>query len=348
MRALLLKWQTLIIFAAAFSGCSRNSSLFEKINGSSQLMSDSEISPAGLRLQPYYEGFSGTTTQGQYLNKVDLAIAYDNSPNMQPYIDQIKANVPTLFSQLESYSIDFQAGVFHANCAGDFPVAGSFYLQGPTPVIKSSDVSPGAEVQANFQSIQSSFNASQSDQEGVYLLLKAPTYAQNNLLFRSEAAKAFIDLSNEDGEEATDFAETFGTFTKLAGKLPWIFSALGNPTYSPCSGDANGGQFLQTYLSSVSGGIIGRVCESDYTTYFIDLASRIKTILTEVSVTQIASPSASRAPVAVFLAVDNVSIALDPISGFQWNAAKNAIFFPGTYRPSPGAALSVTLEYMRD
>lgn len=277
-------------------------------------------------------------------NKVDILFSVDASGSMITHIEKVAANIATFTEYLVSKKVDFQIGMV---ISSDTQQGNQPHLRGPHPIIRSAHADPAALMRENLAYVLS--QASGSYELGLTVLEQAIDYPLNRALFRSDAGKAFIVLTDARDNEKGDidnlahFMQVFNNFSK---DLPWVLVGIGAPADGsgtcPLEEDANE---LLSALALSSGGLMGNICDESYQDIMKLASERIRNmLLTEFSLAKYPELAWVKiTKMQVF--VNGTEIPQDPERGWVWDPKFLAVAFRGSYVPPEGSSIRILVEY---
>lgn len=341
-------WPALII-ALCVAGCGRNSSLLDFFTSQDEVSEQQTNAPRGLALSPYYEAQQAAFTKGPNRDGVDLMITYDHTGSMKAFNVVINRDINTLIDSLRARGIDFRIGVLRAaeiNSQGEHVLK----LQLPNRIITSSQPDANDLLRQNFSALDASYEGGNSELP-MMVTMQAARNHSNHDFYRTNSVRAFLVLSDYTGElgfyNTADLILSY--FTGTAPTLPWVFSALGSPSNHGCNGAEERIMPVVESVAKQSGGRMGRICDGSQIAFFNEVAQSIAVSLTELTLYPwIITTGQVVADDSIRLEVNGTAIARDSATGFQFNAAKQSISFPGSYQPLVGDSIVVNLEFRYD
>ena len=91
-------------------------------------------------------------------------------------------------------------------------------------------------------------------------------------------------------------------------------------------------------LAGKTAGIVGSVCDQSYASSLNFIQQKLVELTTQFPLQRLPNPN------TIKVVVDNVLEAQDPVNGWTYNSAANAIVFHGTGVPGASALISVTFD----
>lgn len=291
---------------------------------------------------PYSGSIRHVFHQKKNSNKVDLLFSIDHSGSMNPYIQNVARNISAFTERLLKEKVDFRAGFVMSSDSATGIRPG---LIGPHPVVRFTDANVADRIRANLDSILNEFVG--GTELGVTILEKAIHHPINRALFRDDSAKVFIVLTDADDDEAgvekvPHFLNVFETF---AGGYPWAMIGIGYPSNAPknCGVESTDHALLET-LVKMSGGLMGNICEEDYTDILSSAANRIVKLLSEFSLAQYPDLAVA-VSMEIFVYVNGAQVPESETNGFVWDPKFLSIRFTGNAVPPEGAEIVVRVHY---
>jgi len=235
---------------------------------------------------------------------VDILMVVDNSPSMDAVQSKVSVGFNSLISALST--VDWQIGFtttdiaqYNGNLAN---------LVGTTSKILSRDTTNAAQI---FHDTLIAFGtAGSGDERGIYAANNTITLGKtaNAAFFRQNAALAIVFISDEDerstggqnlihnGNGSTGPIESYDQPDTLVDNVRYVFGSektlstygiiIKSGDYDCYNTDTQGffGTFYET-LARMTGGGVGSLCDSDYTSTLSGIGQNISTLINSVTLT---------------------------------------------------------------
>nr|WP_295905906.1 hypothetical protein [uncultured Bdellovibrio sp.] len=255
-------------------------------------------------------------------NKLDIVLVVDDSNSMLPDNQKLAANLAGFVTKLQNSNIDWQmcATVTRSLTMSDGSKAwgASIYWQSPSNTSLGMVLKKGtANLSTIFTNTINYIGAGWAGSDDERAILAAykhvwngdPSYQPNNGCYRNDSAVAYIIISDEDersiGGDASqqfytgelkpldneDKPAVFVDFVKQilgATRRFTVNSIIVKPGDSSCKASQDSGGYQSHYgfkyaeLSNLTGGGIGSICDSDYSSNMNLFFDRIQDSLSSV------------------------------------------------------------------
>lgn len=334
--------------ALLLAGCGDNSNLYlgDGIGKATPKLNPPPAVVPGEPTGDSPEGYEGVVEanfrQHQRTDKVDITFSIDNSGSMSGHIQNVARNIAKFSDYLLHEKIDFQMGIVISSEMKDGRVHAN--LVGPHPIVSSRDGDVPGRVQSNLNFVLDQHVGGY--EIGVSILEDAITFPVNRLLYREDAAKAFVVLTDvgDNLHKVKDVPHFLQVFDRFAGEFPWTMIGIGLPAGAPNCGVEGDDHSLLEMLVNLSGGSMGNICDEDYGPILTKAAERVTSLLRKFSLARY--PELAYAEITkIQVFVDEQEIPADPQRGYVWEATEQAISFPGIYAPPAGSKIRVRIEY---
>ncbi len=350
-----MKKSVLLLIPFLFWGCGDNANLYLGGGGGIFNPSQNPPSPTPQRPNPARPGNGGSLPyegvlemefqQRKKSDKVDLLFSIDHSGSMDPYIQNVANNISVFVNYLLKEKVNFQMGFLISSDVengGENGVRPG--LVGPHPVIKATDQNVSNRVVDNLDSILAEHSG--GFEIGVTVLERAINFPLNRVLFRPDAAKAFVVLTDADDDlsDENTVSHFMDFFDHFAGNYPWSMIGIGYPTGAEDCGVEDTNHRLLERLVALSGGVMGNICDDDYSNILAKAADRVTRLLEEFSLARY--PELADAEIlSMKVTVDNVEVPADPVNGYVFSQKNLSIVFKGNAIPKEGAVIKVYIQY---
>lgn len=339
-----------IIIFIFINSCSNKASFEDIIKNTFQRNSITIAPPPSLKVYPYSLGESAKFKQAHDQLPIDIVFSIDNSGSMDSYIQAVAGNIEKLIAKLDQANFNYQVGILKSTEDGNNQY-GSKPVGNPS-IVTSND-------QNHVQKLVNNINHTLKMHDGYHErplsifedAIDDSTNHGNNALFRNDSAKVLISLSDYSEYENYYYDESKVTswyeyFERSFQNLPWVYIAIGSPPKKRCSGAESTDHWLTEALALKSGGSMGRICDSDYSSI---MAKAVKTIFSLVRSFSLENyiPSGKKVlSESIEVYVDGESLPYSSQNGFAWNEFTKAVSFPGSYFPSKGENIEIYFEYI--
>ncbi len=279
---------------------------------------------------------------------VDILWVVDDSGSMVNERRTLVGNFNRFAQELLSLRVDFQMGVT------SIVASDGGRLRGATKIINNMTTDARRVFEQN-----TTFPASRSRWEQglrmTQLALSSPNIdpGQPNAGFlRPNAALAIIVVTNEDDSSfnITDhYARVFKALKGKGNENLVSFSVVGGTIPNGCVPPGETGFYGSTAdpairyaeVATKTGGIIGSICDASFEQTLVRIAQALNTLKRVFPLTL--------APIinSITVTVGGVTIAKDPVNGWQYRTDTNSVVFLGNYVPPPGSTVRLQYAYAR-
>jgi hypothetical protein len=337
----------LIVVALATFSCGRNANdwIGERPPSGGVARSPEVQPPPGVRAPSMYveDQFSFVQTKDKPV-PIDVLFSINNAITMDRYIDDVRTNIAIFIDAFASRSVDFRVGMVKGTEEADGNH--NYGLIGPNPVVQSSDPRVRERISANFIQLARSHRG--TDKRTVQAWLEAAENPGNGALFQAGHTKVLIALtdSEDSGLPASYAPQAAARLSHAFGSDPWLAIGIGSPSSNRCPESTDPVTRLLEGVVKLSGGMMGRVCDPDYSDVLRQATESVFALLNEFSVASSLPAGAVPVDDSVRVFVDGKEIPNDPTNGFQWNSTRRSVTFQGKYLPPLRSKIEVRLGYL--
>jgi hypothetical protein len=274
---------------------------------------------------------------------IDILLSVDNSLTMNRYISYARENIVTFTRALNAQSVDFRLGMVKGT--EDRDGKHRYNLAGPYPVIRSSESDVIGRIRANLINLTESFRG--SDRRTVQAWLEVAEKQKDPALFHSGHPKVLIALTDSEDRflKPSNAPEAISRLKRAFGSDKWVAIGIGSPSNAKCTEALSPVTRLLENIVQLNGGMMGRVCESNYSELFRRATETVFALLNEFSVEGDLPNGARPVDSSIRVFVDGVEVENNANRGFIWNPGRRSITFIGSYLPPLGARVEVRLQY---
>ena len=268
---------------------------------------------------------------------VDILWVIDDSGQMANNRTLLAGNFTAFFDEIGDHGqVDFNIGVISANGLDQGVLHG--------PIISKDTPDAGAVFLGEVTYPQGRVAWVQS----LAMMKLALTTANTNIGFpRPNAALGVIAISNADDQSfggVPYFArflrgvkgqgnENLSSFSTISGDLPKGCQPAREAQYF---GSYAGASIRLTQMATLSGGVIGSICDNSFQNSLTRIAQALNTLRKVFPLSLKPDPS------TIQVLVDGAAISQNSSNGWTYVAALNAIEFLGSYVPPPGSKIDIT------
>lgn len=302
-----------------------------------------------------YNRLSQTDTfQQEPISEVDILFVIDNSVSMQGEQERVASGFQAFIDSMEGSNIDFHIGVINTDMDADNGDRGK--LIGDPPYLTPDD----DYVRLFKQRVKVGTDGSDKE-KGLSASLRAVTEplasGANFGFMRPDATLSVIyvadendcsdndALSDQPGSACYNQADQLIPVKELVADLKAVkddgvrvlASAIVGPDLdSACEESWPGTRYMAA--ANGTGGLIGNICDADYSDIMGELGLEASGILSTFQLTKAAVEG------TIEVVVDSEAVAEDAATGWTYDADYWLIRFDGSYLPPRGATISVTYE----
>lgn len=287
---------------------------------------------------------------------VDVLWVIDDSGSMQNEQELIADGFASFIASIEDTNIDYHIGVITTDM--DIGNSERGRLLGVPAVLTSED-----DVHALFPARAMVGIGGSAKEQGISAALEAvsePLASGGNAGFlRKDAVLSIIYVSDEEdcsdngalGDEPPEACYT--QYYKLADRAALLADLLavkqgggrllnsaivGPPPEEACVESWEGTRYA--YLVEATGGILGSICEEDYSSILERMGLAVSGVLTTFQL--------SRNPVedTIEVSVDEDKVERDAVDGWTFDAENRMLRFDGDYVPPRGSTISVSYRVL--
>lgn len=286
-----------------------------------------------------------------YNNRVDVVLVLDNSSGMKIYSDKLQLALPTLINSFLAQKLDMHIAIVTTTMAGTQGVMGGQFVGSPK-YLSSSTPNLAAQINARIASVGTTGSDLERGLDSVVTALSPAYLAGAGAGFlREDALLAIVALSSEDdksanlGSSATPYKNFLdqlkGTYDD--GTRRWTLNFIGVLSLSGSCQTSDISDYKEPgarwmSLASISNGVQGSICDTDYSVAASNIRIRISQILTDFPLDKIPDI----ATIHVF--VGGVEVPKGDVNGWSYISATNVIRFNGTAVPAADAGIRVDFK----